>query len=617
MTHKKSKIRIKSGANAARFRLRHATADKFSKFHKDEDGAIIAYTLFALVMMLLVGGIGIDVMRQEMKRAQLQNTLDSAVLAAAGAPYGTSPKPILQDYMAKAGMAAYLGEIDDDGLNDDDDIVQTLNTSKVSATAQLSIDTHLMHMSGVKQLRATAASSAERRVPKLEVAMVLDVSGSMGNNKKLVNLKTAGKAFITSILNSSKPGDAVISVVPFSWDVAPGPHIFDALSAEELQPYSSCLQFDDDDFKKAAIDPDQEHLQLIYTSADHGGFDKLNRTYRTCFTDDYAEILPYSINRTELHNKIDSLEASGNTSGNMGMKWGAALLDDKFQSVKTALGSIVVGQRPVVDAEGNAVLDGENNPVTESIYMVDPLVGVVPAAYNEGETLKVVVMMGDGQNTYSNQFPVNSSYRGPNSYLHEVTWKEAEFKYAYHTKKKDKTSDDEGKCKKKNWECVYEADPDAELQSVYYLYNPKKNEYLNIEDDVTISADDFDDLETTMAGFESSAPLSWEMAWGMMSPDFLVDKFSYYTARNQFQSYTNRVQGGEKDSQMDDICTATKNKGVVVYTIGFEIGVGSTAEVELKKCATSQAHYYRAEGINISDAFSSIASNVVNLRLTQ
>ncbi|WP_162497395.1 TadE/TadG family type IV pilus assembly protein [Roseovarius dicentrarchi] len=193
----------------------HARGSRLTVFRKDEDGAVVAFTLFALLMMLIVGGIAIDTMRQEMSRARLQNTLDNAVLAGAGAPYGTKPKPIVQDFMAKAGMSAYLNEIDDDGLDGDDDIIQTLNTSKVSATAKMSMDTYLMHLTGVKQLGAVAASTAERRVPKLEVAMVLDVSGSMRNNQKLVNLKTAGKAFTTSILNSSSTGDAVISIVPF------------------------------------------------------------------------------------------------------------------------------------------------------------------------------------------------------------------------------------------------------------------------------------------------------------------------------------------------------------------------------------------------------------------
>ena len=75
--------------------------------------------------------------------------------------------------------------------------------------------------------------------------------------------------------------------------------------------------------------------------------------------------------------------------------------------------------------------------------------------------------------------------------------------------------------------------------------------------------------------------------------------------------------GDDKNNMMSDVCTATKNNGVVVYTIGFEIDPGGTAETNLRNCASSVAHYYRAEGINITDAFSSIASNVVNLRLTQ
>lgn len=609
MTHIISKLQsLRSG------KARTPASFSPSAFSKDEDGAIVAFTLFALVMMLLAGGIGIDLMRQEMNRAKLQNNLDSAVLAAAGAPYGTPAKPILQDFMAKAGMSAYLNDIDTDGLDDDDDIVQTLNTSKVSATAKMDMDTYLMHLSGVKQLRAIAASSAERRVPKLEVSMVLDVSGSMGDNSRLTNLKTAGKEFITSILNSGKAGDAVISIVPFSWDVAPGRHIFEALNVDELQPYSTCLQFSDNDFKAAAIDPDVKQLQLIYTSDRDGGFDNLDRTYRTCFTDDYAEILPYSISQSALHSKIDSLEASGNTSGNMGMKWGAALLDAKFQSVKTHLSTVITDYRPVVDAEGKAVLDDDKNPVAEPIYMVDPLVDVVPAAYDEGETLKVIVMMGDGANTYSNQFKLPSSFRGPNSLLHEVTWTQQEFKYAYKNGKKDRRYYEESKCKDKKYECIYE---EGGIESAYYLKNPSKSEYLNIEEGKTVSSWTFDNLEYNLPGFISSEQLSWEMAWGLISPDFLRKQFSYYTAKNEFINSTNRVQGGEKDTQMDDICTAIKDKGVVVYTIGFEVGVNSTAEIELKDCASTYAHYYRAKGINISDAFSSIASNVVNLRLTQ
>ncbi|HEY9038776.1 MAG TPA: TadE/TadG family type IV pilus assembly protein [Roseovarius sp.] len=613
VTHSSIQTRRKTVLHAAGQRLRRKGIAKPSTFHKDEDGAIVVFTLFALLMMLIAGGIAIDVMRQEMTRARIQNTLDTAVLAGAGAPYGTSPKLIVQDFMAKADMGDYLAALDDDGLNDDDDIIQTMNSSKVSASASTSMDTLLMHLSGVKQLGAAAASSAERRVPKLEVAMVLDVSGSMDRNSKLTNLKSAGKKFITSILESSEHGDAVISVVPFSWDVSPGWDIIDALDVDARHDYSTCLQFEADDYKSTAIDPDDSQTQLIYTSEYDYGFDKLNSVYRTCYNEPNAEILPYSISKTALHNKIDALEANGNTSGNQGMKWGAALLDPKFASVKTALGNVVTGQNPVMDAEGKPILDSDGIAITEPIYMVDPLVGAVPAKYDEGETLKVIVMMGDGQNTYSNQFPLVSGFRGPDSFLHYVEWEEEQFKYAYREYNAGKTSDSPSKCGKKGWVCVYE----DVSKSSYYLYNPYQDEYRSLNDGPTLSSWQFENLETIFDGFKSSTQFSWEMAWGRMSPNYLSKIFGYKSAENQFESSSNRVQGSEKDTRMQSVCTAAKKKNVVVYTIGFEIGEGSTAEVQLKKCATSDAHYYRAEGINITDAFSSIASNVINLRLTQ
>ncbi len=386
-----------------------------------------------------------------------------------------------------------------------------------------------------------------------------------------------------------------------------------------MQTYASCLQFSDDDFNSAAIDPDVEQLQLIYTAQGDDGFDDLDSDTRTCFTNEYAEILPYSISETDLHAKIDSFEAGGNTSGNIGMKWGAALLDAKFQKVKTDLGKVVVGQRPKVDTAGTVILDDDKKPVTEPIYKVDPLVGVVPAAYDEGETLKVIVMMGDGENTYSNQFKLPSAFRGPNSLMHKVTWTQQSFKYGYLSLINSIKTYDESNCGKNTWLgkwiCVYEEG--GSEKSAYYIKNPNRDEYLNVEENTRISSWAFDNLDETLSGFISSEQLSWEMAWGLISPEFLNDKFNYKTALNEFTNNTNRVTGSEKDGQMDDICTATKNKGVVVYTIGFEIPVNSTAEKELKRCATSHAHYYRAKGLDISDAFSSIASNVINLRLTQ
>ena len=53
------------------------------KFAQEEDGVLIKPTIFIFLSMLAVGGIGVDLMRMERDRTELQYTLDRAVLAAA------------------------------------------------------------------------------------------------------------------------------------------------------------------------------------------------------------------------------------------------------------------------------------------------------------------------------------------------------------------------------------------------------------------------------------------------------------------------------------------------------------------------------------------------------
>ena len=566
-------------------------------FVRNEEGTITVLTLFLFIIMITAAGLAIDTMRYEMKRAQIQSTLDSAVLAAAGAPFGTDARAVIEDYFETAGMSQYLTP------ENEGDISGSANASRVTASASMTMDTYLMRLSGVDTLSTYGNSSAERRVPKLEISLVLDVSGSMGSNSKLTNLKAAAKDFVTTIINGSDPGDTTISVVPFSWNVAPGEGIYDALTVNESHDYSTCLRFAPTDYTSAAINPATTYQQQIYSSV-YGGFDSLSSGWRSCFNEDYAEILPYSMSISDLHTKIDSLVASGNTSGHLGMKWGAALLDPSFSTVSSSLRT-------------NSLMDASLTNV--------------PSNYNESETLKVIVMMGDGKNTTSYFFDTNGGteastftdengveqainvpggdYRGPNSDLFRVDTQEMVFQYARH-KYKDKISYSESKCSKKRWECVYEAS--GEIESAYYLRDG--NQYYSIEGDEWITASEFADLQAS-DDHVATDQLTWEMAWGRMSPDWYQDM----TGNDAYSDYTGSQydNGSTKNNRMGEICTATKAENVVVYTIGFEISAGGTAETELKSCASSHAHYFRAEGVNINDAFSAIASDVVNLRLTQ
>lgn len=572
----------------ARTRTRHAARDE--QFLRSEDGGMTIMAFFVFLLMITMGSLSIDFMRHEMERAELQAINDSATLAGAGAPAEKTPeeiKAVVRDFFTKSGKGDYLNEISDD------DILTTLNSRRVTATADVTLDTYLMRLMGVDTLTATSGATAEVRVPKLEVVLVLDSSGSMGSNNKLVNLKTAAKEFVSSLTSTANRGDVVFSIVPFSWSVTPSLTMYETLAVDEDHQYSTCLAFRDNDYTHATLTSGNSALsngtpvrQMLYTSV-YGGFDDLNPGWRSCFTETEMEILPFSVSESELHDKIDGLFADGNTSGHQGMNWGAALLDPSFRAI------------------------ADNMRTSNEL---DPDVANVPAEYGEPDTMKVIVMMGDGANTSSYFFDRSSPrFRGPHSAMHLVEAQDREFKYAYHIYR-HKRSYNENKCSSNRWECVYEAS--GPLRSLYYLEHPSMDYYYSIETNEWISGSEFDNFESEMDGFISSEQLSWETAWGLMSPHYYGQVTGDWSAWNDYVG-SEFETGADKNTKMLDTCNATKTHGVIVYTIGFEIPAGGTAETVLRNCASGASNYFRAEGLDISDAFGAIASNVQSLRLTQ
>ncbi len=584
---------------------------RVTAFNRDEEGGSTLLSFYVTLMFFLIAGLGVDTMRHEMERTHLQATLDSAVLAGAGAPQGTTVTEIadiVEDYFDKNGMSQYLAELDLDG--EDADIQASLNAASVYAEASMEIDTYLLQMTGVETLQANGAAQAEVATPKLEVSLVLDVSGSM-QGTKLSNLQTAANTFVTTMLDQSAQGDTFISVVPFAWTVTPGADIYEQLTVNETHDYSTCLRFDGSDYSDAHIDPDEAHDQQIYTSI-FGSFDDFNESWRSCFADVEAVILPYSTSEADLHAHINSLNADGNTSAHIGMKWGAAMLDPEFQEVVTGL---------------------------QGAGSVDASLTNIPAAYSEPETLKVIVLMADGMNTTSYYFDDDSDYRGEESDLYRLTWQEMEFDYAWRELTAGtEYSNDPSKCSQADWNCEYTATGDE--FSAYYLYDD--DYYLDIEGTGPITTEPFDEQDTPdvvstgtpnggtptwieadvyedfqdHVAFVSEEQLDWEEAWGLMTPNWYGHTTGDWGPWNDYVG-SQREGGGTKDTRMQAICTATKTEGVVVYTIGYDITENGNAETQLENCASSLNHYYPTDGANISSAFNSIASNVKNLRLTQ
>lgn len=71
---------------------------------------------------------------------------------------------------------------------------------------------------------------------------------------------------------------------------------------------------------------------------------------------------------------------------------------------------------------------------------------------------------------------------------------------------------------------------------------------------------------------------------------------------------------------LNKICDFAKSKGVMVFTIGFQLSDANSSERtmknELRACASSASHYYDVTGLDIAGAFQSIATAIHKIRLT-
>jgi len=64
-----------------------------------------------------------------------------------------------------------------------------------------------------------------------------------------------------------------------------------------------------------------------------------------------------------------------------------------------------------------------------------------------------------------------------------------------------------------------------------------------------------------------------------------------------------------------NVCDAAKENGVIIFTLGFDLVDGSTAQDDMAYCATSADYFKDVEGLKLSSAFSEIVSTIQKLKL--
>lgn len=185
------------------------------RFLAERDGAIaIMFALVGLVLLAMIGGV-IDYTRSINERSRLQSALDATGLALVHLPNGT-PADVVQQRAQEFFTSVYKAT---PGVPTPRLGVNPIENG-VRLEASNDVPLSILALAGVNRWTIGAKSQTNFARNKVEIALVLDNSGSMNYEGKIEALKSALNTLITQLQASIiSPGDVKISVVPFNSQV--------------------------------------------------------------------------------------------------------------------------------------------------------------------------------------------------------------------------------------------------------------------------------------------------------------------------------------------------------------------------------------------------------------
>lgn len=282
---------------------------------RDERGSIVTTFGYAIVPLMMIGGAAVDLSRATNADAKLQQAADSAMLAIGRNEKSTTDVAKLKQ-LATAHMATMLPEGYDFEVTS-----ITRESGKIALVAKGTVPAGISGIFGVEEIDQSATSevvwgtgSEGGTVGRLEVALVLDNTGSMAQYNRMTEMKKAATALLAE-LQTSDPGLVKVSIVPFD------------TSVRVATSYKTATWFKTDWWvswlwKGCLTDRDQP-----YDVSDAPATSTATKyPAALCDSNSLATILPLTDNFADLYGKVNAMTPAGNTNITIGLSWGLTML---------------------------------------------------------------------------------------------------------------------------------------------------------------------------------------------------------------------------------------------------------------------------------------------------
>ena len=321
---------------------------------KDTGGNVVMIFALCMVPVLMVAAFAVDSARQITTDRHLQAAIDAASLAGARAMEDASTTNAEIETIAMNSYHANLDTAHADVACIDAAITIDRLAGTVKVESTCAVQTMFGENLSPETVSVSSAATAKANVTKLDLALMLDVSGSM-SGQKLTDLKTAAKNAARTLITPATGDRVRVSFVSYATSVNAGAYGNAALG------------------RPAGDDSDGDGLDKVCVS---------ERTGSAAWNADKPEIgkwvgdasvecpdsslLPLTNNLTTFETEIDSLTADGWTAGHLGIAWSWYLISSEWDDIWPTDSAPLLETEPQTVKAVILMTDGQFNTAYES-----------------------------------------------------------------------------------------------------------------------------------------------------------------------------------------------------------------------------------------------------------
>lgn len=612
-----------------------------ARLGSDRRGNVVMMFAFAMPLLLMLTFGGIDINRITTVKARMQDALDAAALAAARSTY-TEPADLKR--VALVALNANLRNSDVEPLQDSDFTIALTDDQIVVADLKVRVKTLVANIvlpPYGKLLDDTVPLSAHSEVNRsskdIEVALVLDITGSM-TTAKLKSLKDAAKELVDIVVQDQQsPYYSKMSIVPYSMGVNLGSAYATtargtptaATSITNITWYTGSVQ--------TVTAATKATPTAITTSANHGfavgdkvafwnvsGMTGLNGVVYTVGSVPSSKT--FTLKNAANNTNIDSRNWSSlNTSSSTPYVAKCARTDCKPTVTSANHGLLAAGGTVYLSGIGGMTnLNSKGFQTTNLTSNTFLLETVGSQTYTGGGSAYC--------GHYGCQWRVFVSAAGSLQWLANST------------------------CVSERTGAEAYSDASPTVAKVSFSY-PASNNGCPASTILPLSSSKTDLkslISSLSAGGSTAGQIGAAWGWYSVSPNFaamwgssapaayntrktlkavilmtdgefntpyssgVIAKDAGIGSGNDSDHINQNATNGDSFTQSERLCAAMKAQGVIVYTVGFQVASEGNAADLMKTCATSPAYAYLPTSTSdLSEAFQAIGRDITRLRISR